>query len=346
MLTDRRTAQAAALLTACLALSGCYITQAVHGQFALLAARQPIERVLARPDTAPGLRERLEQARRIRDFATQALGLPDNASYRSYAELHRPYVVWNVVAAPQLSLTPRHWCFPVAGCVAYRGYFSERAAQKYAARLRRKGDDVVVGGVPAYSTLGHFADPLTSSMARYSEYELAALVFHELAHQVAYLPGDSAYNEAFATTVEEEGVARYAAARGEPAQLAYYQQQRAQRRELSRLFAARRAELERLYAGSLPVAAKKVQKGQILAALGEDIGDLERRTGQPTGYGPWIQTGLNNAHLVSVATYYDQMPQFEGLLAAHGGDLPAFYAAVKAQIRQKKAPPTSRLAGL
>jgi predicted aminopeptidase len=346
MLTRRRFAQTLLLLSACLLLPGCYIAQAVQGQLRLLSAREPIDRLLARADTSVALRAQLEQARRIRDFATQALGLPDNASYRSYADIHRDYVVWNVVAAPVLSLTPRRWCFPVAGCVSYRGYFSAPAAEKFAERLRRHGDDVVVGGVPAYSTLGHFSDPLVSSMARYGEYELAALEFHELAHQVAYLKGDSSYNEAFATTVEEEGVARYAAARGEPAQLARYQLRRAQRQALAQRFAARRAQLQQVYAGPLETAAKLAQKHEILGALGEDIRALERSSGQPTGYGPWIQTGLNNAHLASVATYYDQIPQFEALLVSVGGDLPAFYAAVKAQIRHKKAPQAVRLAGL
>lgn len=339
-----RSALAGVLL---LTLQGCaagYLAQAARGQLALLRAREPVDRVLARPDTAPTLRAALEQSRRIRDFASRELGLPDNASYRSYAELHRSYAVWNVVAAPPLSLAPRSWCFPVAGCVAYRGYFRERAAEAYAARLRARGDDVVVGGVPAYSTLGHFADPLTSAMLRYGELELAAIVFHELAHQVAYLPGDSAYNEAFATVVEEEGLARYAVARGRTQELEDWRRRRALRIEVSKLFRARRAELARLYAGHLPDAEKLRQKSALLAALGADLRALEQRTGLATGYGPWIDAGLNNAHLVTVSTYYDQMPRFEAMLAAVDGDLPRFYAAVRLEVqrrRPKPPPPTA-----
>jgi predicted aminopeptidase len=346
MVTDRRSAQAllrpVLLAGLGLLLSGCgvsYVAQAARGQFDLMRAREPVARVLARPDTPATLRTTLEQSRRIRDFASAELGLPDNASYRSYADLRRPYAVWNVVAAPVLSLTPRNWCFPVAGCVAYRGYFNERAAEAFAARLRARGDDVIVGGVPAYSTLGHFADPLTSTMTRYGELEIAALVFHELAHQVAYLPGDSAYNEAFATVVEEEGVARYAAARGVGPALADWRRRRAQRVEIARLFLARRAQLLRIYAGSTDEAGKRQGKARVLEALAGDLRDLERRSGQPTGYGPWIDAGLNNAHLVSIATYYDQMPRFERMLAAQGADLPRFYASVREEVALRRPKP-------
>jgi predicted aminopeptidase len=342
MLTRRRSAQVLVLLAACQLLSGCavtYLAQAARGQWRLMQARQPIARVLARPDTSATLRTTLEQAVRIRDFASRELGLPDNASYRSYAEIHRPYVVWNVVAAPALSVRPRSWCFPVAGCVAYRGYFSERSAQAFAARLKGRGDDVLVGGVAAYSTLGRFDDPVLSSMTGYGELELAALVFHELGHQVAYLPGDSAFNEAFATTVEEEGLARYAAARAEPAQLAAWQKRRAQRIELAAVFASRRLQLARLYAGPQDAAQKRQEKAQVFAALGRDIRELEQRTGQLSGYGPWIDAGLNNAHLASVATYYDQMPRFEQLLAEQGGNLTAFYVAVKKEVARRRPRP-------
>lgn len=335
MLTDRRSAQAAALLACCLLLPGCalgYLTQAAGGQLRLMHEREPVERILARPETPAGLRETLEQALVIRDFATVALDLPNNRSYRTYADIHRPYVVWNVVAAPEFTVTPRSWCFPVTGCVAYRGYFSERSAEAYAWRLRERGDDVLVGGVAAYSTLGRFADPLISSMTGYGELELAALVFHELAHQVAYLPGDSSFNEAFAVTVEEEGLARYAAARGEAQQLARWEARQAQRVEVARLFASRRAELADLYASQQSLADKRAQKQGILAALALEIRDLERRSGLPSGYGPWIEAGLNNAHIASVATYYDRVPEFQRLLASKGGDLPAFYAAVRQQV--------------
>ena len=208
MLTDLRTWACVAVV---LLQSGCgalYVAQAARGQWQVMAARRPIDAVIADTAMSAKVKDRLEQVRAARIFATDALGLPDNKSYTSYADIGRDYVVWNVVAAPEFAIQPREWCFPVAGCVAYRGYFAERRAREFAERLRRQGDDVVVQGVPAYSTLGKFADPILNTMLRYGDDELAGIVFHELAHQVVYAPGDSAFNEAFAVVVEQEGLER------------------------------------------------------------------------------------------------------------------------------------------
>ncbi len=310
-------------------LAGCgagYVAQAARGQFAVMRARQPIERVIDQPETAPPLREQLRRAQRIRAFASQEMGLPDNAAFRSYADIGRPYVVWNVVATPELSVAPRQWCFPIVGCVAYRGYFSEVAARAHAARLAAQGDDVVVGGVPAYSTLGRTADPLLSTVVGYSELDLAALIFHELAHQVLYVPGDSAFNEAFATAVEEAGVARYAARYVDAAQLARWHRRRELRQQVTAEFSATRARLTSLYAGAMSDDGKRQGKQAELAALVVRVRDIEEAAGQPSGYGAWISTGLNNAHLASVATYYEQVPRLLALLEQEcGGYLPCFY---------------------
>ena len=204
-----RIARLLTIAGAVLPLSGCYLLQAAGGQMEISAKREPIAEVIADAATPPQLRARLEYVANARDFASRELGLPDNESYRSYADLDRPYVVWNVFAAPEFSVEPRRWCFPIAGCVVYRGYFSEEAAQHYASRLRRRGDDAAVGGVAAYSTLGHFKDPVLSTMLGWSDAQLAATLFHELAHQVVYVPGDSEFNESFATVVEEAGLERW-----------------------------------------------------------------------------------------------------------------------------------------
>ena len=200
---------AAALITGCANLA--YYTQAANGQFALLSAARPIDQWLADPATDTGLKDRLAKAQAMRRFAVRELGLPDNASYSSYADVKRPFVLWNVVATPALSMEPKKWCFPVAGCVSYRGYYSKEEAQAYAAELRAEGNDVQVSGVPAYSTLGWFNDPFISTFIHYPDGELARLVFHELAHQVVYAVGDSEFNESFATAVEEAGVQRWLA---------------------------------------------------------------------------------------------------------------------------------------
>ena len=319
-----------AVATAALAASGCYYLQAARGQLAVISARAPIEKVIARPGTADTLKSQLQRARRIRDFASKELGLPDNASYRSYADIGRRYVVWNVVATPEFSVEPRTWCFPIAGCVSYRGYFSERAANAFASMRRSAGDDVIVGGVPAYSTLGRIADPLLNTVTGYAELDLAALIFHELAHQVAYWPGESSWNEAFATAVEEAGVARYAARLGDAALLARWQQRRRMRVALSASINQAREELARIYRRRLAPEALRAAKQQRLAELAAAIRVMEKEQGMNSGFGSWIDAGLNNAHLASVATYYERVPHFEDLLKNRCGDyLPCLYVLAK-----------------
>jgi predicted aminopeptidase len=321
-------------------LAGCYLMQAARGQLAVMGKRQPIDKVIAKPATPDTLKTQLIRARDIRDFASRELALPDNAAYRSYADIGRPYVVWNVVATPEFSVQPLQWCFPIAGCVAYRGYFSEKQANAYAAELKAKGRDVVTGGVPAYSTLGRIADPLLNTVTGYALLDLAALVFHELAHQVAYLPGDSAYNEAFATAVEEAGVARYAARQSDPTLLARWQQRRRLRIEITSLLSAARADLNRIYMRRVAPEAMRAAKAQRFNELATAIRALEQREGRSSGYGSWIEAGLNNAHLASVATYYDQVPYFEKLLHESCGDyLPCLYTKVQQEVaaRRKKS---------
>jgi predicted aminopeptidase len=329
------------VLVAVLLTSGCgitYIAQATRGQLRVMSARQPIDKVIARPGTTDTLKTQLIRARQIRDYASSELRLPDNGAYRSYADIKRPYVVWNVVATPEFSIHPRQWCFPVAGCVAYRGYFSEKAANAFAATRKGQGDDVLTGGVAAYSTLGHIADPLLNTVIGYAELDLAALVFHELAHQVAYLPGDSSFNEAFATAVEEVGVARYAAQLQDPTVLQRWQQRRRLRIEVTTLITAARADLARIYMRRFAPEAMRAAKAERLAQLATSIREVEKREGRTSGFGSWIDAGLNNAHLASVATYYDQVPYFEALLKDRcGGYLPCLYTVVRQEVAARRA---------
>jgi predicted aminopeptidase len=336
MVTERL----AALCLVTLGLAGCgslYVAQAASGHLALMDDRRPIEAVIRDPATPDALRVRLETVRDARAFATVVLGLPGNASYRSYVELERPYVVWNVVATPEFSVAPRTWCFPVAGCVAYRGYFREQAARDFALGRAAQGDDVVVAGVAAYSTLGRFADPVLSSMMSYGEDELVAVLFHELAHQLVYVPGDSAFNEAFAVAVEQEGLARWLASRGRGDDVETAMRRRARQAEAAGLFAARRAELVRLYGSGRSAPEMRAAKRAILAALAADLRAFESRHGIRTAYRAWADGGLNNAHVASVATYFGCVPGFERLLERSGRDLPAFYGAVRTLAREPAA---------
>src|SRR5262245_45051520 len=207
------------LSLACATTTGCYLLQAARGQMSISSSREPIQKAIDDPKISTAVKARLELIKEAREFASSDLGLPDNKSYRSYVDLKRDYVVWNVFATDRFSVEARRWCFPIAGCVVYRGYFKESAAQDYARRARLRGDDASVGGSAAYSTLGHFNDPVVSSMLRWSDAQIAATLFHELAHQVYYVQNESAFNEAFASVVEEEGAKRWLEKRNDAASL-------------------------------------------------------------------------------------------------------------------------------
>ena len=330
-------------------LAGCgtlYLLQAADGEWHVLHQRVPIQRLLADPHTSPELRARLTQVQAAREFAARELGLPDNKSYRSYADIGRPYVVWNVVAAPEFSVEPKRWCFPIAGCVAYRGYFREQRARDFAASLAVRGFDVAIGGVPAYSTLGRFADPVLSSMLRYDDDDLAATIFHELAHQLLYVRDDSEFNEAFATTVEDVGLERWLAHQGEAERMRAFRQEQALDEKFVTLLAGARARLARLYASGLPREEMRARKAEIFNTLMADIRALEQRAGLGLPlYEEWLASGLNNARLASVATYYDCVPGFMRVLQEQGNDLPRFYAAVRELATQPRAERHARLCG-
>src|SRR3954469_661885 len=313
MLRSLSSVALAVFLCGCETLS--YYGQAIGGHFDVIAAARPVEAWIADPGTPAELRARLQPAERIRDFASRSLGLPDNRSYRSYAELGRPYVVWNVFAAAEFSVDPKQECFPVTGCVAYRGFFSEQAARRHAEKLRAQGFDVHVGGVPAYSTLGWFDDPLLSTFIRYPDAQLARLVFHELAHQLVYAANDTTFNESFAVTVEEEGVRRWLVSEGREADLQAFHAAQERRKLFAQRVKETRERLAAAYRDASSPEEKRARKKQ----------EYERLQGQ---YPNFVPAEPNNAFLVSIALYNEQVPVFEQILK-ESGDLPAFYARVR-----------------
>src|SRR6187402_3269439 len=264
------TIRTALVLTACLALAGCgttYVAQAAKGQLQILTARKPITKILADPAADARLKQRLEVVREARDFASRELGLPNNKSYTSYADLKRDFVVWSVVATPEFSVAPREWCFPIVGCVAYRGYFRKDSAEAFAETLRSEGLDTMVGGVPAYSTLGKFNDPILNTMMVYGDDELASIMFHELSHQLVYIQDDTSFNEAFAVAVEQEGLARWLRYRGREGDLVKYQKRRARQAEGVALVTQFRGELSSLYGMKLEPDVMRARKAQVFARL-------------------------------------------------------------------------------
>lgn len=321
-------------MAALFTVSGCatldYYAQSIGGHLRLMSMRVPVERILAGEQTSSSLRSRLALALAIREFAHRELNLPNNDSYRSYVDLGRPYVSWTVVAAPALSLKPKTWCFPVVGCVAYRGYFGEAEATTFAKKLEQDGYDVHVAGVQAYSTLGWFDDPLLSSMVAQPEYRLAGVIFHELAHQRLYVPGDSGFNEAYAVVIEKQGVERWLAREGTSEQVEKYREDSARRGQFLELVRRTRQSLERLYASELDDAQKRKQKAAIFSLMQTEYAELRTTWNGYHGYDAWFDAGLNNAKLALVATYNAYVPAFEKLLASKEGDLRAFNAACEA----------------
>lgn len=337
----RQALRAVLCVLAVAGLAGCsslsYYAQAAHGQFSLLAQARPLDDWLADPDTRPTLKAKLETVREIRRFAVTELGLPDNGSYRSYAQLDRPFVLWNVVAAPALSLTARQWCFPIAGCVDYRGYYDQQAAQDYAASLQQQGYDVQVAGVPAYSTLGWFNDPVISTFIQYPDGELARLIFHELAHQKVYAPGDTSFNEGFAVAVEELGVERWLAAHHDPRLIEAYQRFAQRKRDFLALLDKYRDQLKANYDSSASDADKLARKALIFDALRAEYAQMKaQRWNGYAGYDRWFAMPLSNAHLALVGAYHDLVPAFRQLFE-HSSGFPDFYEQVRRLAKMDKA---------
>jgi predicted aminopeptidase len=321
-----------ALLVALL-LAGCaasaYLSQSLRGETDLLLRAKPITTLLTDPETPPDLHARLVKVQAMRDFASRELLLPDNDSYRNYADLDRPFAVWNVFAAPALSVRLSEWCFPIAGCVGYRGYFKKDAAEEFADGLRKQGLDVYVAGIPAYSTLGYFNDPVLSTFIRYPETEIARLLFHELAHQVAYAPGDSLFNESFAVAVEREGMRRYLKGAA-PELIASYQRSDRHHEQFLTLVDGARRQLQAAYASATGDAARREAKTQLIDALKRDYAELRQGEWKDfSGYDAWFAADLNNAKLGSIAIYSARVPAFAELLRQCHGELAPFYAEVK-----------------
>jgi predicted aminopeptidase len=313
-------------------LSGCssldYYLQAIDGHLDVTSREQPIEALLKDKNQDEKLKAQLEVAVQAREFASSELKLPDNDSYRSYADLERPYVVWSVVATPEFSIQPKQWCFLIVGCLSYRGYFDEQEARQKASELKAQGFDVSVNGTTAYSTLGYFDDPLLNTMLRRGEASMIGLMFHELAHQLVHIDGDTAFNEAFATIMEQEGLRRWFLAKNQTSKFAAYMQREQHRSEVFKLLAQVRAELDALYGQKMSDDAKRKQKYKLFAELRRGYFVWQESSGYH-GFDGWMKKNLNNSHLALVATYHDLVPNFQALLESVNGDLERFYQRVQ-----------------
>jgi predicted aminopeptidase len=336
---SKRRIAALALLAALgvASLTGCetigYLSQSAAGHLRLMNAARPVGEVIADPATSPKLRDKLELTQRLRDFSVQELHEPDNNSYRRYADLKRPAAVWNVVAAPELSLTLKTECFPIVGCVGYRGYFDKATADREAEKLKAQGYEVTVYGVPAYSTLGWTnwfgGDPLLSTFIGLPEGELARMIFHELAHQIAYAQGDTMFNESFATSVETIGGRRWLAERASEPVREEYARFDGRRKDFEALTLRYRGLLDALYKSPATADEKRAKKAELMAQMRADYEKLKaERWGGYNGYDRWFAQA-NNASLGVLSAYTALVPQFEALFEREGRDFDRFYAEVK-----------------
>ncbi len=311
-----------------------YYEQAINGQLDILSKQQSISRLAKDPDTPAALRQKLEFILRVRAFAEKHLHLPVKEHYLNYVALDRPYVVWNVFAAPEFSLAPKTWCFPIVGCVAYRGYFTEADALRFGDSLQQEGYDVFIGGAIAYSTLGWFDDPVLSTFVELSEPDMAALIFHELAHGVLYIKDDTAFNESFATAVEQEGLKRWQNLTNQTHGYEDWLGKQRQRQKFTSLVSQFRTKLQALYERDLPLTVKRKQKAAVFAQMQSAFRHLKSEHAGLAAYDRWFSRPLNNAQLISVSTYHDWVPAFSQILAEFSGDLPEFYRRCR-QLAQK-----------
>ena len=352
LLTHRGCA-ARALACACLALllTGCanvgYYLQSMGGQLEIWRLQQPIDDLVKHPETPEPLKRKLATVLEIRAFASRELGLPENRSYRLYADLKRPYVVWNVFATPEFSVQPVQWCFMLVGCVTYRGYFAKEDADRFAAEYATEGYDAYVGPVPAYSTLGWFPDPVLNTFIHYPDAEIARLIFHELTHQVVYVRDDTVFNESLAVTIEQEGVQRWLARSGDPKQRAAFERTQRIRAAFLQLVRKYRERLDALYRTGVAPDVMRARKAEILHGLDQEYQTLKQQDwGGFGGYDAWFGRRPNNAQLASVAIYTQLVPAFQALLKREDADLGRFFAAVRKLALLSKEDRTAQLAKL
>ncbi len=327
--------------------AGCepvrYYSQAIQGQVTLIANRKPISKILSQPHTPLRLKNRLKRVREIRNFAQNQLFLPAGSNYQDYVELGRTYAVWTISAAPEFSLTPKTWCYPLVGCLAYRSYFSEKDTHRYAAGLKKGGYDVYVRGTAAYSTLGWFDDPVLSSFVDYTDADLAALIFHELAHRVLFIAGDTTFNEGFATAVEQEGMRRWMIKRQTPEAYSDYIKRYNRYLQFVKLVMRYRKELEAVYTRKLSPKDMRKIKALTIEHLRKAYQKLKKEWDGYAGYDNWFNRPVNNAQINTVSTYHELVPGFLHLLQTTNENLQRFYRRCKQLAQEPMAERNHRL---
>lgn len=308
-----------------LVLTGCdapYYWQAAKGQWNIISQQQNIAEIINNPSTPQAVREKLRYLLTAREFAVEKLNLTGNDSYLTYVDLKRDHVVWNVFATPELSMNNKTWCYPIAGCVSYRGYFSEQDALSFADELSQQGFDTYVGGVGAYSTLGWFEDPVLNTFITRTETALAALLFHELAHQTLYVKDDTVFNESYASSIEQILLQQWLS--DAPQQWQAYLNNQGRHNSFLQLVLNNKQQREALFNGDLSDQEKRDAKAQSVQQLWDDYQRFKQQWNGYNGYDHWFEKGLNNAQLSTVATYNELLPGFMALYKATNQNLSQF----------------------
>jgi len=312
-------------------ISGCstvnYYAQSIQGQFEIIQKRQNIKHLLSNSTLSNSLRNRLETVIELRRFSNDQLGLPNNNSYLSYADLERDYVIWNIFATETFSLSPVKWCYLVVGCLGYRGYFSETEARQHALKLKEQGHDIYLGGVSAYSTLGWFDDPVLNTMLRWSDIQLATVMFHELAHQQLYIKNDTEFNESYAEAVAMIGVIKWLEQRSDKKLLFEYMQSQSQDKQFISLVMKYKAKLSNLYQSEIDKKQMLIQKEMAFKQM-EDEYNVISRNWKKDNYAYWFSTGLNNAKLAAIVTYQQYVSSFINIYKKLDKDLERFYSLI------------------
>lgn len=293
----------------------------------LVGGGKKVERLLERSDTPVELRERLETAGELLAFAESELVLPAGKKYRKYLDLGRPFVVWNVVAAPELSLAPEIWCFPIAGCVSYRGYFSPKKANAFGKKMEERGFDVSVGGVRAFSSLGWLKDRLLNTFLFSEDVALAEILFHELAHSVVYVQDDTSFNESFATFVERVGVETWLGREVASDSLRSARERWAEEDEIRDVLNRYRGEMSVLYESTSDREEKLRLKDETFARLQTELAEVAGEGDAPVT--SWSRWRLNNADLAASGAYNEWVPAFERLFKRNDREFGSFYDSVR-----------------
>lgn len=312
--------------------SGCstvsYYSQSIAGQTEIWMKQQPIDKLLSDPKIKPALKQRLEFVKAIRQYSIDELGLPENNSYLSYADLNRQFVVWTIYATPPYSLEPKTWCYLVVGCLGYKGFFSEKAARDELTKLQKQGLDVYMGGVVAYSTLGWFDDPVLSTMLNWSDLELAKVILHELAHQLLYLKDDTVFNESFAETIAIIGVRKWLEDYNNKELAFEFEQLRKVQQLFIKLVFKYKDKLQHLYQSDLSAIAMERKKSEIFKALQTEY-EAKKKNWLTVTYNNWFSNNLNNAKLVSVVTYHEYVEDMLVIYKKSGRQMKHFFDIMK-----------------